>query len=189
MGADSGAWTLAVRLSRDLPIEKKCSAACLAVMGHDQLSGFLLFMLMIHPLTGQLPFLPGRRERPESTCPAGFRSIVHPPMLYWAMVGFSPPCASPLRRLLVARLDAAMGRFVPRPWTINCLGLSDPWVIAPQLPVGLLRAGWGGWWFWDPVEKRGPSCLVVGTSRAYPLPGGDGKKRGVFKAGTVFAWR
>ncbi|MEH6499171.1 MAG: heme lyase CcmF/NrfE family subunit [Pseudoalteromonas distincta] len=173
------AWTLAVAVfSRDLPNEML--SRVLAVMGMISV-GFLLFMLMTsNPFDRQLPFYPadGNDLNPLLQ---DFGLIVHPPMLYMGYVGFSVAFAFAIAALLGGRLDAAWARW-SRPWTIIAwafltLGIAlGSWWAYYEL-------GWGGWWFWDPVENASFMPWLVGTALIHSLAVTE--KRGVFKSWTV----
>src|SRR5690554_5263011 len=169
------AWTFAVAIfSRDLPEEM--FSRVLAVMGMISI-GFLLFMLMTsNPFDRQLPFFPedGRDLNPLLQ---DFGLIVHPPMLYMGYVGFSVAFAFAMAALLGGRLDAAWARW-SRPWTIVA------WVfLTLGIAVGSWWAyyelGWGGWWFWDPVENA--SFLPWLTANALLHSLAVTEKRGGFK--------
>ncbi|MFN3580609.1 MAG: heme lyase CcmF/NrfE family subunit [Pseudomonas sp.] len=172
-------WTLAVAIfSRDLPDEML--SRVLAVMGMISI-GFLLFMLMTsNPFDRQLPFYPadGNDLNPLLQ---DFGLIVHPPMLYMGYVGFSVAFAFAIAALLGGRLDAAWARW-SRPWTIIAwafltLGIAlGSWWAYYEL-------GWGGWWFWDPVENASFMPWLVGTALIHSLAVTE--KRGVFKSWTV----
>jgi cytochrome c-type biogenesis protein CcmF len=107
--------------------------------------------------------------------------IVHPPMLYMGYVGFSVAFAFAIAALLGGRLDAAWARW-SRPWTIVAwafLGIGitlGSWWAYYEL-------GWGGWWFWDPVENASFMPWLVGTALIHSLAVTE--KRGVFKSWTV----
>ncbi|PMZ62074.1 heme lyase NrfEFG subunit NrfE, partial [Pseudomonas sp. GW247-3R2A] len=107
--------------------------------------------------------------------------IVHPPMLYMGYVGFSVAFAFAIAALMGGRLDAAWARW-SRPWTIVAwafLGIGitlGSWWAYYEL-------GWGGWWFWDPVENASFMPWLVGTALIHSLAVTE--KRGVFKSWTV----
>ena len=174
-----GGWTFAVAvLSRQLPEEML--ARVLAVMGIISI-GFLLFMLMTsNPFERLLPQVPvdGRDLNPLLQ---DFGLIVHPPMLYMGYVGFSVAFAFAIAALLGGRLDAAWARW-SRPWTL---------VAWSSLGIGIVlgswwayyELGWGGWWFWDPVENASFMPWLVGTALIHSLAVTE--KRGVFKSWTV----
>jgi len=172
-------WTFAVAIfSRDLP--EDMLSRVLSVMGMISV-GFLLFMLMTsNPFDRQLPFHPadGIDLNPLLQ---DFGLIVHPPMLYMGYVGFSVAFAFAIAALLGGRLDAAWARW-SRPWTIVAwafLGLG----IALGSWWAYYELGWGGWWFWDPVENASFMPWLVGTALIHSLAVTE--KRGVFKSWTV----
>jgi cytochrome c-type biogenesis protein CcmF len=110
-----------------------------------------------------------------------FGLIVHPPMLYTGYVGFSVVFAFALAALMTGKLDAAWARW-SRPWT------NVAWAF---LTVGIAlgswwayyELGWGGWWFWDPVENASFMPWLTGTALIHSLAVTE--KRGVFKSWTV----
>lgn len=172
-------WSMAVSLgSRQLPEE--VLARVLAVMGLISV-GFLLFLLHTsNPFERLLPYSPdnGRDLNPLLQ---DFGLIVHPPMLYMGYVGFSVAFAFAIAALLGGRLDAAWARW-SRPWTLVA------WFF---LGIGIVlgswwayyELGWGGWWFWDPVENASFMPWLVGTALLHSLAVTE--KRGVFKSWTV----
>jgi cytochrome c-type biogenesis protein CcmF len=173
-----GLWTVAVSLfSRHLPEE--ILARVLSVMGMISV-GFLLFMLLTsNPFTRLLPAAPdGRDLNPLLQDPA---MVVHPPMLYMGYVGFSVAFAFAISALISGRLDATWARW-SRPWT------TVAWMF---LTVGIAlgswwayyELGWGGWWFWDPVENASFMPWLVGTALIHSLAVTE--KRGGFKSWTV----
>ncbi|MFJ3485879.1 heme lyase CcmF/NrfE family subunit [Pseudomonas sp. NPDC090202] len=174
-----GGWTFAVSVfSRQLP--QIMLARVLAVMGLISV-GFLLFLILTsNPFSRLLPQSPpdGRDLNPLLQ---DIGLIVHPPMLYMGYVGFSVAFAFAIAALLGGRLDAAWARW-SRPWTIVA------WAF---LGVGITlgswwayyELGWGGWWFWDPVENASFMPWLVGTALIHSLAVTE--KRGVFKSWTV----
>jgi cytochrome c-type biogenesis protein CcmF len=172
-------WTFAVSIfSRQLP--EDMLARVLAVMGMISV-GFLLFMIITsNPFERLLPQAPldGRDLNPLLQ---DFGLIVHPPMLYMGYVGFSVAFAFAIAALLGGRLDAAWARW-SRPWTLVAwafLGIGitlGSWWAYYEL-------GWGGWWFWDPVENASFMPWLVGTALIHSLVVTE--KRGVFKSWTV----
>ncbi len=173
-----GLWTVAVSLfSRHLPEEMV--ARVLGVMGVISV-GFLLFMLLTsNPFTRQFPVPPdGRDLNPLLQDPA---MVAHPPMLYMGYVGFSVAFAFALSALISGRLDATWARW-SRPWT------TVAWMF---LTIGIAlgswwayyELGWGGWWFWDPVENASFMPWLVGTALIHSLAVTE--KRGGFKSWTV----
>ncbi|MBH3340876.1 heme lyase CcmF/NrfE family subunit [Pseudomonas mendocina] len=172
-------WTFAVAIfSRHLPEEML--ARVLAVMGMISV-GFLLFLIVTsNPFERLLPNSPadGRDLNPLLQ---DFGLIVHPPMLYMGYVGFSVAFAFAIAALLGGKLDAAWARW-SRPWTIVAwafLGIG----IALGSWWAYYELGWGGWWFWDPVENASFMPWLVGTALMHSLAVTE--KRGVFKSWTV----
>ncbi|HEX9390009.1 MAG TPA: heme lyase CcmF/NrfE family subunit [Usitatibacteraceae bacterium] len=173
-----GGWTFAVSiLSRNLPQE--VIARVLAVMGLVAI-GFLLFLLLTsNPFERLLPAAAeGRDLNPLLQDPG---MIIHPPMLYMGYVGFSVAFAFAVAALLGGKLDATWARW-SRPWT------TAAWIF---LTVGIClgsawayyELGWGGWWFWDPVENASFMPWLVGTALIHSLAVTE--KRGIFKSWTV----
>ncbi|WP_170840175.1 heme lyase CcmF/NrfE family subunit [Halomonas daqiaonensis] len=173
------AWSFAVsRFSRDLP--RDMLARVMGVMGLVSV-GFLAFVLITsNPFERLLPNVPqdGADLNPLLQ---DFGLIVHPPMLYMGYVGFSVVFAFAIAALLGGRLDAAWTRWA-RPWT------NIAWAF---LTVGIAlgswwayyELGWGGWWFWDPVENASLLPWLAGTALIHSLAVTE--KRGAFKSWTV----
>src|SRR5574338_587811 len=171
-------WTVAVSLfSRHLPEEMV--ARVLSVMGIVSV-GFLLFMLLTsNPFARLFPVPPdGRDLNPLLQDPA---MVAHPPMLYMGYVGFSVAFAFAIAALIGGRLDATWARW-SRPWTtvawsfLTCgIMLGSGWAY--------YVLGWGGWWFWDPVENASFMPWLVGTALIHSLAVTE--KRGSFKSWTV----
>ena len=174
-----GGWTFAVSVfSRQLP--EVMLARVLAIMGMISV-GFLLFLIVTsNPFERLLPDMPqdGRDLNPLLQ---DIGLIVHPPMLYMGYVGFSVAFAFAIAALLGGKLDAAWARW-SRPWTIIAwafLGIG----IALGSWWAYYELGWGGWWFWDPVENASFMPWLVGTALIHSLAVTE--KRGVFKSWTV----
>ncbi|HEU5398460.1 MAG TPA: heme lyase CcmF/NrfE family subunit, partial [Gammaproteobacteria bacterium] len=171
-------WTLAVvRFSRHLPLE--FTSRVLAVMGFISL-GFLLFMLTTSdPFTRLLPPAEqGRDLNPILQDPA---MAIHPPMLYTGYVGFSVAFAFAVAALLGGRMDSVWARW-SRPWTLTAwLFLSFGITLGSWWSY--YELGWGGWWFWDPVENASFMPWLVGTALVHSLAVTE--KRGAFKSWTV----
>jgi len=171
-------WTVAVAFfSRELPAV--VVARVIGVMGFVSI-GFLLFLLMTsNPFERIVPApLDGRDLNPLLQ---DFGLIVHPPMLYMGYVGFSVPFAFAIAGLLGGRLDASWARW-SRPWT-NVAWLFLTLGIALGSWWAYYELGWGGWWFWDPVENASFMPWLVGTALIHSLAVTD--KRGAFKIWTV----
>ena len=171
-------WMLAVSVfSRRLPEEMV--ARILGVMGLIA-AGFLSFMLFTsNPFERLLPAAPDGRDLNPLLQDPGM--VFHPPMLYMGYVGFSVTFAFAIAALLEGKLDATWARW-SRPWT------TAAWMF---LTVGIAlgsfwayyELGWGGWWFWDPVENASFMPWLVGTALIHSLAVTE--KRGAFKAWTV----
>lgn len=171
-------WTGAVTIfSKGIP--KDMLARVIGVMGMVSV-GFLLFMLLTSNPFDRLAIAPveGRDLNPLLQ---DFGLIIHPPMLYMGYVGFSVAFAFAIAAMLGGKLDAAWARW-SRPWTniawvFLTLGISlGSWWAYYEL-------GWGGWWFWDPVENASFMPWLVGTALMHSLAVTE--KRGTFKAWTV----
>jgi cytochrome c-type biogenesis protein CcmF len=171
-------WMLAVaQFSRHLP--QPVVARILSVMGMISF-GFVLFMLATsNPFERLLPMpLDGRDLNPLLQDPG---MVAHPPMLYMGYVGFSVAFAFSIAALLGGQLDANWARWT-RPWTIAA------WIC---LTIGIMlgsvwayyELGWGGWWFWDPVENASFMPWLAGTALMHSLAVTE--KRGSFKNWTV----
>ena len=173
-----GVWMTAVSLfSGHLPEEM--TARVLGVMGVVS-AGFLAFMLFTsNPFERQFPAaLDGRDLNPLLQDPG---MVVHPPMLYMGYVGFSVAYAFAVAALLSGKLDAAWARW-SRPWTTVAwmfltlgIALGSGWAY--------YELGWGGWWFWDPVENASFMPWLVGTALIHSLAVTE--KRGSFRSWTV----
>ncbi|HJV62273.1 MAG TPA: heme lyase CcmF/NrfE family subunit [Albitalea sp.] len=172
------AWMLAVaQFSRHLP--PALVARILAVMGLIGM-GFLLFMLTTsNPFERLFPApVDGRDLNPLLQDPG---MVFHPPTLYMGYVGFSVAFAFALAALLGGQLDARWARWT-RPWTTLA------WIfltlgIAMGSGWAYYELGWGGWWFWDPVENASFMPWLVGTALMHSLAVTE--KRGSFKNWTV----
>ncbi|MCK4675988.1 MAG: heme lyase CcmF/NrfE family subunit, partial [Gammaproteobacteria bacterium] len=171
-------WTVAVAVySRNLP--EILMARVLAVMAMIS-TGFLSFMLFTsNPFERIFPTpLDGSELNPLLQDPG---LIIHPPLLYMGYVGFSVAFAFAVAALLGGKLDATWARW-SRPWTTVAwcfltMGIAlGSWWAYNEL-------GWGGWWFWDPVENASFMPWLVGTALIHSLASTE--KRGVFKSWTV----
>jgi len=171
-------WTfLVAQLSKSL--DEFMVARVIGVLGLV-MTGLLLFVLMTsNPFERLLPAAQdGRSLNPLLQDPG---LVFHPPMLYMGYVGFSVAFAFAIASLLSGRLDAAWARW-SRPWT------TAAWVF---LTLGIAlgswwayyELGWGGWWFWDPVENASFIPWLVGTALLHSLAVTE--KRGGFKSWTV----
>ncbi|MCI7353340.1 MAG: heme lyase CcmF/NrfE family subunit [[Actinobacillus] rossii] len=172
-------WGAAVAMfSKQLPQE--AVARVLGIMGLISI-GFLVFVLFTsNPFTRTFPEFPvdGRELNPLLQ---DVGLIFHPPLLYMGYVGFSVAFAFSVASLMTGKLDTAWARW-SRPWTMAA------WVF---LTLGIVlgswwayyELGWGGWWFWDPVENASLMPWLAGTALLHSLAVTE--KRGSFKAWTV----
>ncbi|NMG66623.1 heme lyase CcmF/NrfE family subunit [Azoarcus indigens] len=171
-------WTVAVAVfSRNLP--EAFVARVLGTLGWIAV-GFLAFMLVTsNPFTRLIPgAAEGRDLNPLLQDPG---MIIHPPLLYMGYVGFSVAFAFAIAALLTGRLDAAWARW-SRPWT------TAAWVfLTAGIALGsgwaYYELGWGGWWFWDPVENASFMPWLLGTALIHSLAVTE--KRGAFRSWTV----
>ena len=171
-------WTLAVAIfSRTLPLAMV--ARVIGILGLVS-TGFLMFILITSsPFERLLPApADGKDLNPLLQDPG---LVIHPPMLYMGYVGFSVAFAFAVSALLSGRMDAAWARW-SRPWTIVA------WIfMTAGIALGSWWAyyelGWGGWWFWDPVENASLMPWLFGTALIHALMVTD--KRGGFKAWSV----
>ena len=171
-------WTVAVAwFSRSLP--QVMVARVIGVLGLIS-SGFLTFILTTSsPFERLLPAAADGRDLNPLLQDPGL--VIHPPMLYMGYVGFSVAFAFAIAAMLSGRLDAAWARW-SRPWTVVAwvfmtagIGLGSWWAY--------YELGWGGWWFWDPVENASLMPWLFGTALIHALMVTD--KRGGFKAWSV----
>src|SRR6188508_1444170 len=171
-------WTLAVAVaSRNLPVT--FASRVLGVLGLVSF-GFLLFTLATsNPFERIIPApADGRDLNPVLQDPA---LAIHPPMLYFGYVGFAVAFAFACAAMLEGKLDQVWARWT-RPWT------TIAWAF---LSVGIAlgswwayyELGWGGYWFWDPVENASFMPWLVGTALIHSLAATE--KRGVFKSWTL----
>ena len=171
-------WTVSVAIfSRQMPLAMV--ARVISVLGLIS-TGFLLFVLATsNPFERLFPVpIEGKDLNPLLQDPG---LVIHPPMLYMGYVGFSVAFAFAIAALLAGRLDVAWARW-SRPWTLVAwafltfgIGLGSWWAYT--------ELGWGGWWFWDPVENASLMPWLVGTALIHSLMVTE--KRGSFKAWTV----
>ena len=172
-------WTLAVAIfSRKLP--STMVSQVLAVMGMVCVGFFLFIIVTSNPFDRLLPNVPADGQDLNPLL-QDIGLIMHPPMLYMGYVGFSVAFAFAIAALINGRLDAAWARW-SRPWTT---------VAWSFLTIGIAlgswwayyELGWGGWWFWDPVENASFLPWLSGTALMHSLAVTE--KRGVFKSWTV----
>jgi len=172
-------WTVLVaRFSSNLP--EAVIARILAILAMIS-CGFLCFILATsNPFLRFLPNLPSNgADLNPLLQDIGF--LIHPPMLYMGYVGFAVPFAFAITALLSRQMDTHWVRWV-RPWTLAAwsfltLGITlGSWWAYREL-------GWGGWWFWDPVENASFLPWLVGTALIHSLAVTE--KRNAFKAWTI----
>jgi len=171
-------WTIAVSLfSRSVP--DHVIARVLGVMGFISF-GILLFIIMTSsPFDRLIPAPMDGRDLNPLLQDIGM--AIHPPLLYMGYVGFSVAFAFAIAAMLSGRMDTAWARW-SRPWT------TVAWAF---LTIGIAlgswwayyELGWGGWWFWDPVENASFMPWLVGTALIHSLAVTE--KRSVFKAWTI----
>jgi len=172
-------WTaLVAQFSKALPL--LLQGRILAILGIICV-GFIAFSLfMSNPFARSLPFYPveGRDLNPLLQ---DFGMILHPPTLYMGYVGFAVAFAFAIAALMSGRFDSVWARWV-RPWALAA------WLF---LTLGIMlgswwaynELGWGGWWFWDPVENASFMPWLAGTALIHSLAVTE--KRGTFKSWTV----
>ena len=171
-------WSIAVSIfSKQIP--SNLLNLILTVLGVVSF-GFLLFLLYTSNPFERLMIIPleGRELNPLLQ---DFGLAVHPPMLYMGYVGLSVPFAFVVSALIRGQLDSSWLRWT-RPWTLIS------WAF---LTVGIIlgswwayyELGWGGWWFWDPVENASFMPWLVATALIHSLSVSE--KRGAFRQWTV----
>ena len=172
-------WTAAVAaFSKALTLVMK--ALVLSVMGMISVGFELFIVLTSNPFLRSLPNVPAE-GRDLNPLLQDIGLILHPPMLYIGYVGFSVAFAFAIAALASGRLDSAWARW-SRPWT------TAAWIF---LTLGIAlgswwayyELGWGGWWFWDPVENASFMPWLAGTALLHSLSVTE--KRGLFKSWTV----
>lgn len=172
-------WGAAVAVfSRSLPLAMR--ARVLVVIAFVQMMMLSMVIFVSSPFNRSLPSIPvdGKDLNPLLQDPG---LIFHPPMLYMGYVGAVVPFAFAMAALWAGRLDAVWTRW-SRPWTLAawcCLTLGI--VFGSMWAYNEL--GWGGWWFWDPVENASFMPWLGGVALLHSLAVTE--KRGVFKAWTI----
>ncbi len=171
-------WSVAVSIfSKRLPAQ--VLNHILIILGLISI-GFLLFLLLTSNPFERLDIIPiqGRELNPLLQ---DFGLIIHPPMLYMGYVGMAVPFAFVLSSLIRGQLDSTWLRW-SRPWTLVAwafltfgITLGSWWAY--------YELGWGGWWFWDPVENASFMPWLVATALVHSLSVSE--KRGAFKHWTV----
>ncbi len=172
-------WTLAVSVfSKSLALDMQ--ARVLSILGFVAV-GFLLFILLTsNPFDRILP-MPPQEGSDLNPLLQDIGLIIHPPVLYMGYVGFAVSFAFAIAALLTGRLDSAWARW-SRPWAIMAWGF-----LSVGIALGSWWAyyelGWGGWWFWDPVENASFLPWLIGTALIHSLAVTE--KRGLFKNWTI----
>ena len=175
----SSIWTVAVAIfSRGIPTPMV--SRVLSVLGMIAIGFYLYVLIASNPFERLLPFYPvdGRDLNPLLQ---DFGMIIHPPLLYMGYVGFSVAFAFAVAALISGQLDSTWARW-SRPWTIAAWSF-----LTVGIALGSWWAynelGWGGWWFWDPVENASFMPWLAGTALMHSLAVTE--KRKLFKAWTV----
>jgi len=164
--------------SRGLPLSMR--ARVLVILAAVQLMMLAMLIFTSSPFERTLPNLPvdGADLNPVLQ---DFGLIIHPPMLYMGYVGMVVPFAFCMAALWEGRLDAVWTRW-SRPWALAAWGF-----LTIGIALGSWWAyyelGWGGWWFWDPVENASLMPWLAGLALLHSLAVTE--KRGVFKAWTI----
>ena len=172
-------WMAAISVfNRRLP--EPVSAQVLAVLAIIAI-GFYVFLLSTsNPFIRILPIVPenGADLNPILQDPG---LAVHPPILYMGYVGFAVPFAFAIAALLSGKLEPQWARWA-RPWTTIAwcfltfgIVLGSAWAYR--------ELGWGGWWFWDPVENASFMPWLAGTALIHSLAVTE--KRQLFKLWTI----
>jgi cytochrome c-type biogenesis protein CcmF len=172
-------WMAAVAV-RSQAIPLLVRSRVLGVMGLISLGFFLFILLMSNPFETLLPYFPvdGRDLNPLLQ---DFAMIIHPPLLYMGYVGLSVSFAFAIAALLTGKLDSTWAKW-SRPWAVAA------WMF---LTLGIVvgswwayyELGWGGWWFWDPVENASLMPWLITTALIHSFAVTE--KRGIFKSWTV----
>ncbi len=172
-------WSAAVAVF-SASLARDMRARVLSVMGMIAVGFYLFVLFTSNPFARSLPDVPAE-GRDLNPLLQDIGLVLHPPMLYLGYVGFSVAFAFAIAALSTGRLDAAWARW-SRPWT------NAAWVF---LTIGITlgswwayyELGWGGWWFWDPVENASFMPWLVGTALIHSLAVTE--KRGLFRSWTV----
>ena len=174
----SGWGAVVAFLGQHLPKQTHCTLV--SVLGVISL-GFLAFIVFTsNPFLRALPIAPfnGQDLNPLLQDPA---LIIHPPLLYMGYVGFSVAFAFAITALISGRFDPQWARWM-RPWTlIAWMFLTLGIVVGSWWAYYVL--GWGGWWFWDPVENASFMPWLLGTALVHSLAVVE--KRNTFKRWTL----
>jgi cytochrome c-type biogenesis protein CcmF len=172
-------WMAAVAVrSKAIPLIMR--SRVLGIMGLVSIGFYLFILLMSDPFETLLPYFPvdGRDLNPLLQ---DFAMIIHPPLLYMGYVGLSVSFAFAIAALLTGKLDSTWAKW-SRPWAVAA------WMfLTLGITVGSWWAyyelGWGGWWFWDPVENASLMPWLITTALIHSFAVTE--KRGIFKSWTV----
>jgi cytochrome c-type biogenesis protein CcmF len=173
-------WSFAVAIfSKGLPVDMRTRV--LTVLGWISVGFYAYIIISSNPFERTLPYFPidGRDLNPLLQ---DIGMIIHPPLLYMGYVGLSIAFAFAIAALLSGNLDSTWAKW-SRPWTAAAwafltLGLTiGSWWAYSEL-------GWGGWWFWDPVENAAFMPWLVATALLHSLAVSE--KRNAFKSWTVY---
>ncbi|MCA1780195.1 MAG: heme lyase CcmF/NrfE family subunit, partial [Xanthomonadaceae bacterium] len=171
-------WMVAV-VALSSPLSRPFRARVLAVMGMIAV-GFLSFTIFTsNPFDRILPGVPDGNDLNPLLQDPGM--IFHPPLLYMGYVGFAVAFAFAIAGLLGGHIERQWIRWA-KPWTLAAwsfltggIALGSWWAY--------YELGWGGWWFWDPVENASFMPWLVGTALIHSQAVSE--KRGAFPAWTV----
>lgn len=142
--------------------------------------GFMLFILLVsNPFERSFPPPPEGRDLNPMLQDVGL--IFHPPLLYLGYVGFAVSFAMVVAGLLSGIFDAAIARWL-RPWAMISWGFLTAGIILGAW-WAYYELGWGGWWFWDPVENASLMPWLLGTALIHSLIVSE--QRGIFNYWTI----
>ena len=172
-------WTMALAItSRNL--DEAFIARVLAILGMIAAGFFLFTLLTSNPFERILWDIP-TQGRDLNPLLQDIGLIIHPPMLYLGYVGFSVAFAFAVAALMCGKMDAAWARWT-RPWTIAAWSFLTLGIMLGSW-WAYYELGWGGWWFWDPVENASFMPWLVGTALIHSLSVTE--QRGQFRNWTV----
>lgn len=172
------AWQSALSL-QSKAIPERVYTSAIGILSLIAVGFFLFILLTSNPFERLLP--PPANGADLNPLLQDVGLILHPPLLYLGYVGFAPVFALTLAALMRGKIDAHWARYI-RPWTLIA------WVfLTLGIVLGSMWAyaelGWGGWWFWDPVENASLMPWLASTALLHSLAVAE--KRGIFKHWTV----
>jgi len=171
-------WTAALA-ARSANLPQTMRARVLAVLGAVSIGFYLFALLTSNPFERVVPApINGRDLNPLLQDPG---MVFHPPLLYMGYVGFAVAFAFAIAGLIEGRFDSAWARWV-RPWTNVAWGFLSLGICLGSF-WAYYELGWGGWWFWDPVENASFMPWLTGTALIHSLAVTE--KRGNFRSWTV----